>query len=126
MNHQLFLSCLNCISDFFPHLRQLCAPLYKRLGKNLEPSSNIHTDIVRQIEQKVESLPCVGIPHPSAFMIVETDASEIGYGGILRQRMHDKEQLVLYHSNIWLCPQQNYSTIKKKIIHRTLYFEISR
>ena len=28
--------------------------------------------------------------------------------------MHDKEQLVLYHSSIWLCPQQNYSTIKKK------------
>jgi len=49
-------------------------------------------------------------------MIVETDALEIGYGGILRQRMHDKEQLVWYYSSIWLGLQQNYSTIKKEIL----------
>jgi len=84
INHKLFLSSLNCISDFFPHLRQLCAPLYKRLGKNPELWSNIHTDIVRQFKQKVESLPYLGIPHPFAFMIAETDALEIGYGGMLR------------------------------------------
>lgn len=28
--------------------------------------------------------------------------------------MHDKEQLVRYHSGIWLNPQQNYSTIDYK------------
>ena len=64
---------------------------YRRLGKNPKPGSVIHTDIVRQIKQKVESLPCLGIPHPSAFMIVETGASDIGYGGMLKQRMHDNE-----------------------------------
>ena len=54
--------------------------------------------------------------HPSAFMIVETDASDIVYERILKQRMHDKEQLVRYHSSIWLGLQQNYSTIKKEIL----------
>jgi len=49
-------------------------------------------------------------------MIVETDASDIGYGGILKQRMHDKEKLVRYHSSIWLGPQQNYSIIKREIL----------
>jgi len=49
-------------------------------------------------------------------MIVETDASDIGYGGILKQRLESQtqEQLVRFHSGLWLGPQQNYSTIKKE------------
>ena len=73
---QRFLGCLNYIYDFFPKLRQLCAPLYRRPRKSSEPWSDIHNDIVRQIKQKVESLQCLGILHPSAFLIVEIDASD--------------------------------------------------
>ena len=29
--------------------------------------------------------PCIFIPSPNTFKIVETDASDIGYGGILKQ-----------------------------------------
>jgi len=51
-------------------------------------------------------------------MIVETDASDIGYGGILKQciQQDSPEQLVRYHSGIWLGPQKNYSTIKKELL----------
>ena len=44
---QRFLGCLNYISDFFPHLRQLCAPLYKRLRKHPIPWTDEHTRIIR-------------------------------------------------------------------------------
>jgi len=49
-------------------------------------------------------------------MIVETNAPDIGYGGILKQKLesHTQEQLVRYHSGLWLEPLQNYSTIKKQ------------
>ena len=90
----------------------MCSPIQKT-QENPEPWYDIHTNIVRQIKQKVEPLPCLGIPYPFAFIIVETDASDIGYRGILKQTMHDKEQLARYHSGIWLGPQQNYSTIKR-------------
>ena len=50
-------------------------------------------------------------------MIVETDASDIGYGGILKQKLgNQKEHLVRFHSGLWHGPQQKYSTIKKKIL----------
>jgi len=49
---QKFLGCLNYVSDFFPYLRQLCAPLYKRLKKNLVPWSEEHTCIVRQVKER--------------------------------------------------------------------------
>jgi len=50
-------------------------------------------------------------------MIVETDASDIGYGGVLKQRLElHNEQLVRFHSGLWHGPQQKYSTIKKEIL----------
>jgi len=50
-------------------------------------------------------------------MIVETDASDIGYGGILKQRIDaQSEQLVQFHSGLWHGPQQKYSTINKEIL----------
>jgi len=50
-------------------------------------------------------------------MIVETDASDIGYGGILKQKLETQnEQLVRFHSGLWHGPQQKYSTIKKEIL----------
>ena len=60
---------------------------------------------------------CLGIPDPSAFLIVETDASELGYGGILKQKIsHDsKEQIVRYHSGIYIMHHnKNILPLKKK------------
>ena len=59
--------------------------IYKRLKKNPPPWTNRHTMIVRQIEKYVKQLPCIVIPSPNTFKIVEIDASDIGYGGILKQ-----------------------------------------
>jgi len=85
----------------------------------------IHTDIVIQIKLKVECLPCLGIAHPSAFMIVKTNISDKAYEEILKQQMHDKEQLVRNHSGIWLGLQQNYSIIKREILSVVLAFSNS-
>ena len=109
---QRFLGCLNYVSDFFPKLRQICAP---RLRKNSKPWSAQHTQTIQQVKQRVQSLPCLGIPHPNAFMIVETDASDIGYGGILKQKLETQnEQLVRFHSGLWHGPQQNILQSKRK------------
>ena len=43
--------------------------------------------LVKQIKSHVKTLPCLGIPTINAFKIVETDASDIGYDGILKQRV---------------------------------------
>ena len=63
-------------------------------------------------------MPCLGIPIVGAFKIVETDASNIGYDGILKQRVSPKssEQIVRFYSGIWNNAQLNYSTIKKEIL----------
>ena len=69
------------------NLRQTCAPLDNRLRKNPKPWSALHTQIIRQVKHRVQSVPYLGIPHHEAFMIIKADASDIGYGGILKQKL---------------------------------------
>ncbi|RDY14523.1 hypothetical protein CR513_00407, partial [Mucuna pruriens] len=57
----------------------------------------------------VKKLPYLGISNPKADLIIETNASNIGYGKIFKQ-------VVKYHSDIWHPSQQKYSTIKKEIL----------
>ncbi|KAH1241632.1 polyprotein [Glycine max] len=51
-----------------------------------------------------------------AFKIVETDASDIGYGGILKQQVHGQEHVIAYTSKHWNPAQLKYSTVKKEVL----------
>jgi hypothetical protein len=115
---QRFLGSLNYIADFYKDLRKYCKPLFDRLRGNPSPWTDAHTAIVKQIKIHVKTLPCLGIPSDHAFKIIETDASEIGFGGILKQRVSpgSPEQIVRFHSGSWNTAQSNYSTIKKEIL----------
>ena len=119
---QRFLGSLTYISDFYQNLRQQCKPLFDRLRTNPSPWTPAHTSIVQEIKKYVKTLPCLGIPSVNCFKIVQTDASNIGYGGILPQRvsLNSPEQIVCFHSGIWTSTQLNYSTIKKEILSMVL------
>ena len=88
-------------------MRKQCKPLFDRLKSNPPPWSDVHTSLVKQIKSHVKTLPCLGIPIVNAFKIVETDASNIGYGGILKQRVSpdSSKQIVHFYSGIWNATQ---------------------
>ena len=69
-------------------LRKQRKPLFERLQSNPPPWTPVHTSIVQDIKKYVKTLPCLGIPTINSFKIVETDAFNIGYGGILKQRVN--------------------------------------
>ena len=54
----------------------------------------------------------------ASFKIVETDTSDIGYKGILKQLvfLDSSKQIVRFYSGVWNFAQINYSTIKKEIL----------
>ncbi|CAI0453758.1 unnamed protein product [Linum tenue] len=68
------------------------------------------------ILRQVQSLPCLHISDPFLSKIVETDASDLGYGGILKQIQNDKELLVRFASKHWNPTIINYSTSKKEML----------
>ena len=83
-------------------MRKQCKPFFDRLQNNPPPWSDVHTSLVKQIKSHVKTLSCLGIPTVDAFKIVEIDTSDIGYGGILKQRVSSKssEQIVRFYSRI--------------------------
>ncbi|KAL6314881.1 hypothetical protein AAG906_029098 [Vitis piasezkii] len=50
------------------------------------------------VKSRVKTLPCLALADPIAFKIVETNALDIGYGGILKQKIGTQEKLVRYTS----------------------------
>lgn len=81
---QRFLGGLNYVSDFIQNLKPICKPLYQGLRKNQKPWSDKHTQVVKKIKGLVKSILGLSLINPKANIIVETDASNIGYGGILK------------------------------------------
>lgn len=88
--------------------------LFDRLRRNPPTWSSV----IQEIKKYVNTLPCRGIPSPNSFKIVQIDASNIGYGGILLQKTSptSPKQIVYFHSRIWNQIQINCSTIKKEIL----------
>ncbi|WMV25421.1 hypothetical protein MTR67_018806 [Solanum verrucosum] len=83
---QRFLGSLNYISPFYKNLSRDLAVLYDKLKKDhKKPWTNSLTDLVKTIKERVKSLPCLTLANPSWPKIVETDASNIGYGGFTGQ-----------------------------------------
>ena len=114
---QRFLGSLNYVADFIPEIRIVAKPLFNRLRKNPKPWEKEHTEAVKKIKTFVKTLPCLRIQNPETSLIVETDASEIGFGGILKQKLRESpEQIIKYHSGAWNETQQKYSTVKKEIL----------
>ncbi|GAV64389.1 hypothetical protein CFOL_v3_07907, partial [Cephalotus follicularis] len=85
------------------------------LTKTPPPWTNEHTQLIKQIKLYAKEIPCLHIASPSTFKIIETDASDIGYGGILKKLINNKEQLVQYTSGTWNNAQRNYATARKEI-----------
>ena len=81
---QRFLGCVNYIGDFIHDLRSICLPLYDRLRRNPKPWTYEHTRAVQSIKSLAKSIPCFSFVDEQAKLIIDTDASDIGYRGILK------------------------------------------
>ncbi|CAN0887121.1 hypothetical protein LINGRAHAP2_LOCUS15538, partial [Linum grandiflorum] len=95
---QRFLGSLNYIAEFYKNLAYDVKPLFDRLKNNPPSWTSVHTEAVKKIKMRVKKLPCISISHPDAFKIVKTNASNLEYGGILKQIHNNKKLLVRYTS----------------------------
>jgi hypothetical protein len=124
---QRFLGSLNYVLDYYPNISRLAKPLHYRLKTNPIPWSDLHTDLVKQIKKQVQTIPLLHLANPSALKIVETDASDIGYGGILKQVQGNKEQILQYTSAHWNDCQKKLLYYKKgDPFNCSLYYKIPK
>ncbi|BBH05584.1 Excinuclease ABC, C subunit [Prunus dulcis] len=91
---------------------------------NPPPWSSIHTDIVLQIKRHVKTLPCLGIPTSTSFKIVETDASDIGYGGILKQKSESDSSEQINIERLSPSPDRTLSPSMSPLLLRILSLQL--
>ena len=120
INYKPLNKALQWIRYHIPNKKDLLDRLW--LEKNPPTWTKKHSMIIKQIKKYVKQLPCIVISSPNTFKIVETDNSDIGYGGILKQvaKNDTKEQIIRFYSGFWSAIQQNHSTIKKEILSTIL------
>ena len=81
---------LNYVLDFYPNINRIAKPLHNKLKKTHVAWTKEHTKIIQQIKIMVKNIPCLFLANPALPKIVETDASDLGYGGILKQVNNNK------------------------------------
>ena len=63
-------------------------------------------------------MPCRDIRTDNSFKIIQTDAFDVSYGGILLQKVNPSsyKQIVRFHLGVWNKSQSNSTIIKKEIL----------
>ncbi|KAG2628721.1 hypothetical protein PVAP13_3KG379700 [Panicum virgatum] len=101
---QQFLGIVNYARNYIENLAKLAGPLYAKLRKmdrSIFNSEDIR--LVRIIKEKVKELKPLELPLDDYYFIIETDASEIGWGAILKQKPNKyspktEEKICMYAS----------------------------
>ena len=81
---QSFLGLLNYARPYIKNLSQLAGPLYSKTkitGQKYFNQEDIK--LVQKIKELVKNLPTLHLPLESEYKLIQTDASQIGWGGIL-------------------------------------------
>uniref|UniRef100_A0A452ZMG8 Reverse transcriptase domain-containing protein n=1 Tax=Aegilops tauschii subsp. strangulata TaxID=200361 RepID=A0A452ZMG8_AEGTS len=84
---QQFLGIVNYARNYIDNLAKLAGPLYAKLRKNGQKYFNSEDiKLVKAIKEKVKNLKPLELPLEDNYFIIETDASKVGWGAILKQK----------------------------------------
>ena len=87
----------------------------QRLRKKPSPWTSTHTNAVKNIKAKVKTLPILYVADDSSSKIVESDANDLGWGGVLKKRKDDEEQVIQFASRTWSSIEKSYSVIEREV-----------
>ena len=114
---QSFLGLLNYARPYIKNLSQLAGPLYSKTkitGQKYFNQEDIK--LVQKIKELVKNLPTLHLPLESEYKIIQTDASQIGWGGILLALTNNlEEKLCRYCSGTFSDYQKNLSSTDLEI-----------
>ncbi|CAK1581867.1 unnamed protein product [Parnassius mnemosyne] len=98
----------------------LCS-YYRRFVKNFaDIAKPLHDEscniAFQELKNRLCKTPVLGYPNAGKEFIVDTDASDIGLGGVLSQRNGDQEIVIAYFSKSLSKPERNYCVTRRELL----------
>ncbi|QED42829.1 enzymatic polyprotein [Silene caulimovirus A] len=114
---QRFLGILTYASDYIPKLAKIRQPLQAKLKED-QPWvwTSSDTDYVLKLKKNLKEFPKLYHPDINDQLIIETDASDRYWGGILKAVHDGKELICRYCSGSFKAAELNYHSNEKEIL----------
>lgn len=104
-----FIGLASYFRQFVPKFSQTMAPLYAlTTGNGKIQWKSTHEEVRQQIIQALTSEPVLTIFDPERETELHTDASSIGYGAVLLQKIYGKNHAVAYYSRRTTAAESKY------------------
>ena len=109
---------------FIGHFAEIAALLYRLQEKGGQFHWSELCDAAFSIlKQSLTSAPVLGFPHPNDIFISDTDASDIGIGGVLSQKQDGLKKINANESCMLTKAEQNYSVTCREMLALTYFSE---
>jgi len=110
-----FLGLRNYYRKSILEFADLADALYKVAGAaRVEPNEELMRCFT-ELKNKLCNAGVLRLPKPQCLFILETDASLIAVGAVLKQIENDEEFTVLFYSHALSSSQRNYSTYEREL-----------
>ena len=87
---QSFLGLVNYVRPYFKNLSKLTSPLYnKAQQKGVRKFNDQDVRIVQKLKEEINKLEPLALPLESDYLVIETDGSELGWGGVLIKKPNE-------------------------------------
>ena len=124
---QAFLGVINYYRIFIANFATIAEPLYKLLRKNVPFNwTQEQTNAVNELKRNLESRPVVQFPDYTQKFYIFSDASNVGIGAVLMQKVDGKLHPIAYASKSLNDAQRNYSVTKREALSLVFALESFR
>lgn len=104
-------------SKFIANFTEIVAPLHELLKKDHKFLwEEIHQTALEKLKGKMVSAPIIACPDYQYPFFLQTDASNLGLGAVLYQRIEDQEKVIAYSSRKLTPAEKNYTTTEKECL----------
>ena len=110
-----FLGLCNYYRKFIPKFAEIADPLYKVSNENSVIPTDILLDSFNELKDALCGADILRLPNPHQPFIMETDASLIAVGAVLKQTFDSEELPVDFYSQALSSSQRNYSTYEREL-----------